>query len=649
MNRGWVIAVLLLVGGFALGAALWHGPFREKLAADADRIAANQSSQSESKKSHQLLASFPKIRLWWEEPGPPEAPRWASTRPSNIHPEDYLGAQACRNCHPKNYQAWSQHPHKGMNALASAETVKGDFSGQATIAYKGGKGSFLKQKGEKEQTAKYLMILERPPIKRVYEIHQTIGIRFYQYYVGTQIEGPEPREHHFYGKDHVLPFGYWLERNEWVPVVHIGPERPDEERADPFQPPEKGRHYAEYAPSCNGCHTTFALGDMLTRRPAQMAEHAPFSMNWSMKPFLEHSRPQEFSALEAQFFHRQPIYSSAQAAHGHGQTGDDPGDFPPLSWDARHYAVSLGISCEACHLGAKKHAETAGKSPPDFYPSSPFLTTEAEKRPNNGRTHDNVNWSCGRCHTGNRPTFAGGMSTWNSVEFSDAMKGSCYSQLTCTDCHNPHEAIGPIWTAPPRKDDAVCLKCHETYRSTEKRLAHTHHPAGSDGDRCLNCHMPRINEGINDLVRTHMIFSPTKKEMIQENHPNACNLCHLEKSIDWTLENLKGWYGKTYEDWRIRLKYPDRSGSTAKGWLESTEPAVRLVGALGLIRSKSPTRIPEILEALDDPYLLNRQFAAKALEDTWNLRLADFGYHFYQTKVERKGPIEAVAKRLKGK
>jgi len=40
----------------------------------------------------------------------------------------------------------------------------------------------------------------------------------------------------------------------------------------------------------------------------------------------------------------------------------------------------------------------------------------------------------------------------------------------------------------------------------------------------MNCHMPKINEGINSLVRTHTIFSPTNPAMIEANRPNACNL-----------------------------------------------------------------------------------------------------------------------------
>ena len=151
----------------------------------------------------------------------------------------------------------------------------------------------------------------------------------------------------------------------------------------------------------------------------------------------------------------------------------------------------------------------------------------------------NVNWMCGRCHTGHRPQLAAGMATWNSTEYADAMRGSCYSKLTCMNCHNPHEAIGHKWPLSPLQDDQLCIKCHQQYESPEAIRKHSHHETDSAGSRCMNCHMPRMNEGLQDVVRTHMIFSPTNSEMIESNQPNACNLCHTEKSIDWTVNYLQ--------------------------------------------------------------------------------------------------------------
>jgi predicted CXXCH cytochrome family protein len=563
------------------------------------------------------LASGRRLTLWWDSLPTDIASTFRSAgRGSNIHPDDYIGPAACQKCHPKNYRAWSTHPHRWMNALASEETVKGDFSG-AALSYLSGRATF-----ERREDGGYFMRLERGGVRRTYRVTQTIGRRFFQYYVGKQIEGPEPPAHHFYHKDHVLPFGYWLDEKEWGPVVHIGPERPDGERPDPFAPPDSGQYYAEYSVGCNACHTTFPLADLFGRRSQQIGEHAPVSLHWSLRQYLESAHPVELRSIAAQL-----------------QTST--GQNPMADWEATRYAVTLGVSCEACHLGARVHARNGGDVLPRFFPRSPHLFVEkGGKDIGEGRTHDNVNWACGRCHTGERPAFAAGMSTWNSVEYDDAMRGSCYTQLRCIDCHDPHKAIGPKWSAPPDRDDAVCLKCHKRYEPAAQRQAHTHHPAGSAGSRCLNCHMPRINEGLQDVVRTHMIYSPTRADMIQANQPNACNLCHVDKPIDWTLQYLKEWYGRSYDEEKIAANHPNRDQlPAALGWLQSSNESVRLVAADALIRARDWRALGHLFDALDDPYLLNRQFAMKGLQEMLGQRLADFGYRYYMTRDERRRPL----------
>jgi predicted CXXCH cytochrome family protein len=514
-----------------------------------------------------------------------------------------------------------------MNALANDATVKGDFSGAADISYWGGRASFFRDADG------YKMRLERGGVRRTYHINQTIGSRFHQRYVGKQIEGPEPRSHQFYGADHVLPFGYWLEEKEWIPIIHIGPERPDDQRPDPFVPPDRGVYYAEYSIGCNYCHTTFPLGDLFGRFAVKMGEQAPVQLHWSLRKYLGDAHPDMLPAI---------ANVVDQVPEGEALVRNPMGD-----WEASRHAVTLGVSCEACHLGGRAHVESRGQVPPRFFPSSPHLTIEADQTPVDfGRTHDNVNWACGRCHTGDRPRFAAGMSTWNSVEYSDATLGSCYSKLRCIDCHNPHRPTGRKWSLSADHDDALCLKCHSQLEPAAKRVRHTHHPVGSDGARCMNCHMPRINEGLQDVVRTHMIYSPTRADMIEANHPNACNLCHTRESIDWTLRYLKQWYGATYSTEKIAAGYPQRTQPVARGWLQSASPAVRLVAVEALTRVKDFPALPELLGALDDPYLVNRQFAYKGLQEMLGVRLRDFGYRFYMRSDERRKPLAGLRDRF---
>ncbi|MCH7729664.1 MAG: hypothetical protein IH991_24805 [Planctomycetes bacterium] len=559
--------------------------------------------------------------MWWEAV-PEEIRRktHVSTGYSNIHPADYIGPESCKECHPNNYAKWSEHPHRWMNARPTGETVKGDFSGRSSISYLGGKATFYREAGG------YRMRLERRNVRRVYEITQTIGSRFFQYYVGRQLQGPESPEHKFFRDEHVLGFGYWLDREEWVPIVHVGDEQesPDGERPDPFNPASDSS-YMVYAERCNQCHTTFSLADQYLRGTGNNGRQAAFPLHWSAYSYLREAHPQLVSA------------------HG------DPADFTDheidkifeltRQFDASEHAVTWGISCEACHFGAKSHA-VGKRERPEFFPSSPHLFVGARGSDiDYGRSRANLTWACGRCHVGERPQFAAGIATWNSTECSDAMRGACYSQLTCIDCHDPHEATGAKWPRTAEEDDASCIRCHKQYELEEARSRHTHHPIGSEGSRCMNCHMPRINEGLQDVVRTHTIFSPTRADMIEANHPNACNLCHLDQPIRWTMDHLHQWYGASYDERRISRSYPDHEKSVGLGWLESDEEAIRLVAADALTRTNSRWALPQLLNALDDPYMINRQFARIGLEKMLDVRLSDFGYRFYMTPKERREPL----------
>ncbi len=565
------------------------------------------------------------LTVWWDALEPDVRDRATlSGKDSNIHPADYIGPHSCQQCHPRNYDSWSKHPHRWMNALAAPTMIKGEFSG-ASITYRGGQATFYRD-GDR-----FLMRYERDGMQRLYHVTQTIGSRFFQYYVGRLIAGPEPKSHHFYERDHVLHFGYWLNQKEWAPVIHIGPEMPDDRRVDPFVPAESGSFYAEYARSCNYCHTTFPLGDLYGRVPRLIGEHPPAHLHWSIKPYLDEAHP-KLARSFASLMERSPVTN------------------PMANWDAPSLAVTHGISCEACHLGTKAHVGSKGAVPPKFFPSSPHLHVEKGGGDIEfGRSHANVNWACARCHTGSRPQFAAGMSTWNSVEYSDAVRGSCYSKLRCIDCHNPHREIGPKWSLSADQDDGLCLKCHDQLKPAAQRVKHTHHPMGSEGARCMNCHMPRINEGLQDVVRTHMIYSPTRADMLEANHPNACNLCHTGQPIDWTLRYLKEWYGATYDQAKIAANYPDRAKPVAHGWLRSDKEAVRLVACESLVRDRDFKSLPLLCDALDDPYLVNRQFAYKGLQEMLNVRLADFGYRFYMSSAERAGPLAAIRAKFSAK
>lgn len=79
---------------------------------------------------------------------------------------------------------------------------------------------------------------------------------------------------------------------------------------------------------------------------------------------------------------------------------------------------------------------------------------------------------------------------------------------------------------------------------------HTHHKAGSAGDECVGCHMPKIEQTIADVnVRSHTfrIIPPEATETFKI--PNSCNSCHTDKTVQWAKDALKTW--PEFSPWRV--------------------------------------------------------------------------------------------------
>lgn len=574
-----------------------------------------------------------KAKFWWE--GVPNDVQRASLDTgelSNLRPGDYAGPQSCADCHKRNHGQWSKHSHRWMNAPANRVTVKGDFVAGTGIDYYGGRATFFVD-GDR-----YMMQLVRGKLQRTYQVTQTIGSRFFQYYVGVQTQGPEPEPHVIYEKEHLLPFGYWIDYRQWLPVVHVqgardGESSPtDDMRRDPYSNPQ----LEFYAETCANCHTTLPVGDWMVRHMGGFNRKTPRRFDFSVASYLQEVHP---NLLASEL---DPGGVSDEEIQGIWNQ--------VLQIRAPRWQVTSGISCEACHNGAKTHVEDEEQLPL-FFPVSPHLHIEDTNEEDPlGRTPTNANWTCGRCHTGKRAEFAAGMATWNSVEFDDAYKGGCYTgkngetALTCIDCHDPHKTIGRRWPRTPTEDDQSCLRCHEQFADRPARMAHTHHPWDSTGSRCMDCHMPRLNEGLQDLVRTHMIFSPTNAKMIEANQPNACNMCHVDQTIDWTLGYLEAWYGKSYSRDKLATNVDPalRHRPATIGWLNHWHASTQTVAVDALTRANARWALPELIPMLDSEYMLVRQFTMISLQKMLNASLDDFGYRVYMFENERSEPLHRI-------
>jgi predicted CXXCH cytochrome family protein len=149
--------------------------------------------------------------------------------------------------------------------------------------------------------------------------------------------------------------------------------------------------------------------------------------------------------------------------------------------------------------------------------------------------------------------FADGTAHKNRMQGNDFVTSQmCLKGITCYDCHDVH---GTRYNADTRRPgNKLCLGCHSPESAIGPRQStlelHTHHKAESPGSECANCHMPRIEQTISDvMVRSHTFrfIPPTLTQSVKT--PNSCNSCHTDKTTEWALGALRSW--PEFSVWRV--------------------------------------------------------------------------------------------------
>jgi len=149
--------------------------------------------------------------------------------------------------------------------------------------------------------------------------------------------------------------------------------------------------------------------------------------------------------------------------------------------------------------------------------------------------------------------FADGSAHKNRMQGNDFVTSRMYQRgVTCASCHDVH---GTENNADLKRPAAtVCLQCHGPSSPNGPHTTtieqHTHHKAGSPGNECVGCHMPKIAQEIGDvMVRSHTFrfIPPSETETLKV--PNACTACHADKSNAWATATLKTW--PEFSPWRV--------------------------------------------------------------------------------------------------
>lgn len=341
------------------------------------------------------------------------------------------------------------------------------------------------------------------------------------------------------------------------------------------------------------------------------------------------------------------------------------------------HVAELGIACETCHGPGEEHA-AANRDP--LHRFSQHRTGKSDGTIVNPADlpADRASQVCGQCHgvthlltrearmdwvwngTRFRPgddlfaTRGAGEPDAEAVdrkfwkdgemrvtgrEYTSLVRTPCFraGEMSCLSCHRMHHrADDPrpreVWRddllAPGMDGDRACTQCHAEYLEERARVEHTHHPVGSSGSRCLDCHMPFTTYGLLGAIRSHEVRPPDARTSVETGRPNACNQCHLDRTLEWTARHLEDWYGITPPE----LSEDERTTAASVLWTLQGEAGQRALMAwsLGwrtaLEASGSDWVLPSLAVLLDDPYHAVRCIAQRSARSLGALEGLEYDY-----------------------
>ncbi|MCB9850872.1 MAG: ammonia-forming cytochrome c nitrite reductase subunit c552 [Phycisphaerales bacterium] len=297
-----------------------------------------------------------------------------------------------------------------------------------------------------------------------------------------------------------------------------------------------------------------------------------------------------------------------------------------------------GVNCEICHGPAGEHvricreAKQTNKEPP-----ADLRLISMKRMPKS-----ELDASCAACHARMTPittTFKPGERFDDHFELTvvdnpdfypdgrDLGENYTYAswrmnpcaqsgQLGCMHCHT---SSGRYRFTEANANNA-CLPCHA--ERVAHAADHSHHPADSDGSKCVSCHMPTTKFG--RMQRSDHSLRPPMPALTREfKSPNACNLCHTDHDATWADQLVRTWHSDDYQSpvqhvARLIAAARNHDWSQLATMLEyvtaETHDAVMAAGLIRLLADCADTRlIPPMIEALRDESPLVRAAAAHTL------------------------------------
>jgi predicted CXXCH cytochrome family protein len=540
--------------------------------------------------------------------------------------KDYASSHQCQSCHPHQHATWHRTFHRTMTQVALPENVVGAFD-NTTLSSDGLEYRIFREQDEfwaempdpdvmmyVVQGGKKLALKDVPRVKQ--RVVMTTGSHHYQTYWVASSRYDRLLQ--------TLPLVYLIQEKRWIP----------REAAFMRPPDDSGRMITQWNHHCIRCHST--AGNPGLNQKTGMLDSRVAELGISCEAC---HGPAEKHVLH----HRNPVYRYRQHLSG----GADPTIVNPARLDHRASSQACG-QCHGVFIFRDEFAMQSAYEGPLYRPGedldraryyiqhparkpSPERLDELKKNPEFFRERW---WDDGTILAGGR-------------EYTAMSVAGCYTRgkISCLSCHSMHDSDPVDQLRPGMEGNGSCTQCHQEPRYTRDLARHTFHKSDSPGSECMNCHMPHTTYALLGAIRSHQIASPELAGSARHGVPNACNLCHLDKTLAWTQEQL----AQRYRQAPVPLSEEQRNVSAALLWLLKGNAAQRAITGwhLGWAPAQKASGVdwlaPFQARLLADPYGVVRYVAEENLKKLPEFH--DFEYDFLAPERElRQSAAQAVAR-----
>ena len=440
---------------------------------------------------------------------------------------EYVGREACAECHRREYDAWEGSDHDLAMDVANGATVLGDFD-DATFTQFGVMSTFFRR------DARFFVRTDGPDGElEDYEIVFTFGVRPLQQYL---IAFPG-------GRLQALSL-CWDSRpaagggQRWF---HLYPDEAIR-HDDPLHwtAPSQNWNYM-----CAECHSTNL------RRNYDPAEDR-YETTWS------------------------EIDVSCEACHGPASNHVAWAESAPN--DPRRIDDSMGLVVRLDpHDGAEWFMDpVTGIARRSVLPASRMeVETCARCHSRRSALHDHYVHGRPLADT-HRPALlvsglyhADGQILDEVYVYGSFLQSKMYGEgVTCSDCHDAHSL------RLHGSGNAVCARCH--LPTVFDAPSHHFHEPGTEAALCVTCHMVKRDYMVVDPRGDHSFRVPRPDLTATIAVPNACNRCHGERSPRWAADAIAGWRGP---DWSPEPHYGEILHAAREGSPHAQRDLVRLDGS----------------------------------------------------------------------